>query len=144
MPEPVPSAPHFQKGARYVRKELHDEFKGNRQKGISAPAAEDFIFIFTGPSGEKHGYEDEFKNDGRLIYFGEGRFGDMEFTDNNGNSKVRDHAQRGLDLHVFEETNNDGVVSYVGEYECERYEWTEAPDETGRSRRAIRFVLTPT
>jgi hypothetical protein len=60
------------------------------RRGISAPADEDFIFIFTGPSDERYGYDDELLPDGTLIYFGKGRIGDMEFTANNGNTKLRD------------------------------------------------------
>jgi len=143
MSTPVPERPPFGVGAHYVRKELHDRFRGNRQKGISAPADEDFVFVFTGPSGEKYGYDDELLDDGTLIYFGEGRVGDMEFTENNGNTKLRDHDERGLDLYVFEETSEDGVLSYVGEYEYESHDWTDAPDEHGQKRRAIRFRLVP-
>jgi 5-methylcytosine-specific restriction protein A len=143
MPASVPDRPNFGVGAHYVRKELHDQFKGNRQKGISSPAGEDFVFIFTGPSGEKYGYDDELLDDGTLIYFGEGRVGDMEFTENNGNTKVRDQKGRGLDLYVFEETSEDGIMSYVGEYEYEDHDWTDAPDERENKRRAIRFRLVP-
>lgn len=139
----VPTRSDFQIGGHYVRKELHNQFKGNRQKGISSPAAEDFVFIFTGPSGQKHGYDDEFLDDGTLIYYGEGRVGDMEFTPNNGNTKVRDHVGRGLSLYVFEETSEDGVMSYVGEYEYENHDWTTAPDNNNAIRNAIRFRLTP-
>lgn len=141
MKASVPSNPEFEIGAHYVRKELHNQFKGNRQKVISSPADEDFAFIFTGPSGEKYGYDDEFLEDGTLIYFGESRVEDMEFTDNNGNTKVRDHAERGLSLSVFEETSEDGVMSYVGEYED--HDWTTAPDDNGDMRQAIRFRLVP-
>ena len=143
MTAPIPEAPNFDLGSHYVRKELHDQFKGNRQKGISSPADRDFVFVFTGPSGEKYGYDDKLLDDGTLIYFGEGRVGDMEFTDNNGNTKVRDHRERGLDLYVFEETSEDGVMSYVGEYDYESHDWTDAPDENGKKRRAIRFRLVP-
>jgi len=143
MTAPIPENPDFEIGAHYVRKELHDQFKGNRQKGISSPADKDFVFVFTGSSGEKYGYDDELLDDGTLIYFGEGRVGDMEFTDNNGNTKVCDHGERELDLYVFEETSEDGVMSYVGEYEYESHDWTDAPDEHGKKRRAIRFRLVP-
>jgi 5-methylcytosine-specific restriction protein A len=139
----VPDEPDFVIGNHYVRRELHDQFKGNRQKGISSPSGEDFVFIFTGPSGEKYGYDDELREDGTLLYYGEGRVGPMEFTANNGNTKVRDHAERGLSLYVFEETATDGVMSYVGEYEYENHEWTEGDDQNNDTRDAIRFILKP-
>jgi 5-methylcytosine-specific restriction protein A len=143
MPATVPGQPEFEIGARYVRKELHDQFKGNRQKGISSPAEKDFVFVFTGPSGEKYGYDNALGDDGTLMYYGEGRVGDMEFRPNNANTKLRDHRERGLDLHVFVETLEDGVVSYLGEYVCDGHEWTDAPDGDGDTRRAIRFRLIP-
>lgn len=143
MPAPVPDRPNFQPGANYVRKELHDGFKGNRQKGISAPADEDFVFIFTGPSGKKYGYNDRFEDDETLIYYGEGRTGDMEFTENNGNTKIRDQQERGLSLYVFEEADEDGVVSYAGEYEYSDHDWVTIDDENNRSRQGIEFELVP-
>lgn len=143
MPATVPDQPEFNVGARYVRRELHDQFKGNRQKGISSPATEDFIFVFTGPSGETYGYENELSDDGTLTYYGEGRVGDMAFEPNNANTKLRDHRERGLDLHVFVDARQKGLVSYLGEYAYDGHEWTDAPDGTGETRRAIRFRLVP-
>jgi 5-methylcytosine-specific restriction protein A len=130
-------------GGHYVRKELHNQFRGGRQSGISSPKGEDFVFIFTGPSGEKYGYEDEFLDDGTLLYFGQGVRGDMEFTKNNGNTKIRDHKERGYELYVFEETSESGVMCYVGEYEYVDHDWVTAPDRDGNDREAIRFRLEP-
>jgi len=77
VPADVPSQPEFELGARYLRRALHDEFGGQRQYGISTPASESFIFIFTDPSSEEHGYRDQFLSNGLFIYSGEGRIGDM-------------------------------------------------------------------
>ena len=67
----------------------------------------------------------------------------MEFTNNNGNTKVQDHHDRGLSLYVFEETSVDGVMSYVGEYEYQDHDWTTATDDNDHPRDAIRFWLVP-
>jgi 5-methylcytosine-specific restriction protein A len=143
VPATVPERPEFVVGERYVRSELHDRFKGNRRTGISPPANEDFIFVFTGPSGKKYGHEGELRENGTLLHYGVGRVGDMAFEPNNANTKLREHRERGLDVHVFVETVHDGVVSYLGEYEHDDDEWVDASDGDGETRRAIRFRLVP-
>ncbi len=143
MTKDVPDRPNFDPDSDYVRQEIHQKFGGNPQKGISAPADWDVVFVFTGPSGKEYGYDDAFLADGTLEYFGEGRTGDMEFTENNGNTKIRDHKSRGLSLHVFEQADQSGVVSYHGEYEYENHDWVDAPDENDNDRKAIRFRLSP-
>lgn len=140
----VPSKPDFEVGARYLRKELHDEFAGQRQYGISTPSAESFIFVFTDPQTEEHGYSDRFLSNGLFIYSGEGRVGDM--TMDGGNERIRDHAENGDNLHVFEvvgESNGADVVAYDGEYEYVDHYWEEAPDDERNMRDAIRFKLAP-
>lgn len=47
----------FKIGKIYKRSKLHDSYGGNRQSGISNCANYPRIFIFTGKSGEQHGYE---------------------------------------------------------------------------------------
>jgi 5-methylcytosine-specific restriction protein A len=141
MVSPVPEKPEFNKGAHYVRMELHNQFKGNRQKGISSPADEPFIFVFTGPSGERHGYVDEFQSDGTLLYYGVGRYGDMSMD--HPNTALRDHRENDESVYVFEETNKDGVMSYIGEYQYQDHSWVQAPDENDEVRDAILFRLTP-
>ena len=60
-------------GQEYKRTELHDHFGGSRQSGISTPADNDLIFIFTGETGEQYGYEDGWQGDGYFHYTGEGQ-----------------------------------------------------------------------
>ena len=87
----------FTIGKSYNRKrELHDVYGGQRQGGISTPADHPLIFLFTGESGEEHGYADGWNNDGVFTYSGEGQRGDMEFL--RGNLAVRDHSANGLSL----------------------------------------------
>ena len=68
------------------------------------------IFLFTGESGERHGYRDGLQPDGTFWYTGEGQSGDMAFT--RGNLAIRDAAKRGKELHLFESV--DAGVRYVG------------------------------
>lgn len=140
----VPERPDFVVGGTYLPKELHDQFGGQRQYGISTPVDHDFILVFTDPETDKHGYEDRFHEDGVFIYSGEGRVGPM--TMDGGNARIRDHRQNGDDLLVFEkvsEKNGADIFTYVGEYEYQNHFWEEAEDDTGDMRDAIRFKLTP-
>lgn len=143
-PSDVPSDPEFSVGTRYLRKEIHDEFGGQRQYGISTPANDSCIFVFTDPSTEEYGYRDRFRNNGLFVYSGEGRVGDMEMA--GGNDRIRHHSENGDDLLVFEvidELDGADVVTYTGQYEYVDHYWERARDDTGTVRDAIRFVLAP-
>jgi len=140
----VPQNPTFAIGTQYLRKELHDQFKGYRQHGISTPASESFIFIFTNPESEKYGYSDRFLDNGLFVYSGEGQVGDM--TMDGGNERILKHNENGDSLYVFErigEQNGADVVAYDGEYEYVDHYWERAPDDNGNMRDAIRFKLAP-
>lgn len=132
----------FEVGATYHRVEdIHDKFGGNRYSGISPSSDYPYVFIFYGKSGEWHGYEDELKDDGRFLYTGEGRDGDM--TMDGGNAAIRNHATEGNELHVFEINEGAWQVTYVGEYEYSDHWWTRLPDRNDVMREAIRFELVP-
>lgn len=71
----------FTPGKHYKRAEIHDQFGGNRQRGISASAKESIIFIFSGASGTQYGYSDGWNEEKTLfMYSGEGQVGDQTFT----------------------------------------------------------------
>jgi 5-methylcytosine-specific restriction protein A len=137
----IPDDGQFQVGRKYNRWELHDELGGQRYSGISTPADRAMIFIFTGDSGEKYGYDDEFLPDDTFIYTGEGTEGDMELE--SGNAAIRDHRQSNEDLHLFESTDDPWIVTYVGQFEYKDHQWERLPDENGNLREAIRFRLAP-
>ncbi|RDI70332.1 HNH endonuclease [Halopelagius longus] len=140
----VPGKPQFEVGRQYLRKELHDQFQGQRQHGISTPSSKSFIFIFTDPASEEHGYSDRFLENGHFVYSGEGRVGDMTFD--GGNERILNHKENGDSLFVFEkvdEHNGADVVTYDGEYEYIDHYWERAPDDNDEMRDAIRFKLTP-
>jgi 5-methylcytosine-specific restriction enzyme A len=64
----------------------------------------------------------------------------MVFT--RGNRAVRDHAATGRRLLLFEIVPEDnGLCRHLGEFRCADWAWLEAPDRTGRPRRAIAFTL---
>lgn len=129
----------FTCGEMYRRRDLHRLFGGQEQGGISTPAKHAMIFLFTGESGEQHGYSDGWA-DGTFLYVGEGQSGDMEFT--RGNKAVRDHAENGKELHLFRQ-HSKGNVEYLGEMRCTGYHSRTAPDTKDRLRQAIVFELTP-
>jgi 5-methylcytosine-specific restriction protein A len=94
--------------------------------------------LFTGPSGEQHGYRDGFQSDGTYWYTGEGQVGDMEMV--RGNRAIRDAAAAGRTIHLFEETRPTwvryvGVATYLGQHA------SPAPDRTGKTRIALVFEL---
>lgn len=134
------SANRFELGEEYERQDLHDEYGGNRQSGISPCGDYPIIFVFTGSGGDQYGYEDGFLDDGRFKYTGEGKEGDMEFV--RGNKALRDHEKTGDELHLFHQ-QGDGSVRYMGEFRYSDHEWVQLPDKSGNERDAIRFTFDP-
>jgi tetratricopeptide (TPR) repeat protein len=83
--------PPFEVGKVYSRtRDIHDIIGGSRQSGISTPKNWPRIFLFTGTSGEQHGYQDGWDTEGVFPFFGEGQRGDMELV--RGNRAIGDHA----------------------------------------------------
>jgi 5-methylcytosine-specific restriction protein A len=129
----------FEVGHVYHRRgDLHAEYGGQQQGGISTPANYPLIFLFTSDSGSEHGYTDEFRPDGTFWYTGEGRKGDMQMK--RGNKAVRDHRKNGQRLHLFEGIG-EGKVRYVGRAFYLDHHWEERPDTDGDRREAIVFEL---
>lgn len=128
----------FVPGETCRRRDLHDQYGGQRQGGISTPRGHPLIFLFTGETGEQYGYTDGFRNDGTFWYTGEGQVGDMEML--RGNLAIRDHQANGKELHLFE-TVRTGEIEYRGEATCLGHHRETAPDKNGNPRRAIVFEL---
>lgn len=132
---------NFSQGAIYNRRQdIHAPFGGQQQGGICTPAQHPLIFIFTGVSGEAHGYADGWTDAGTYRYFGEGQVGDMEFE--RGNRAIRDHLHDGKDLLLFQ-TLGRGQVRFMGQFNCCGYDFEQAPDREGDQRQAIVFELAP-
>lgn len=124
----------------YVRAELHKRFGGQHQYGISTPAENPLIFLFPGPSGPVYGYEDGWTAEGLYRYSGEGQVGDMKMT--GGNKAIREHAETGRDLHLFENVGG-GRARYEGHMVYVAEEWSRGPDKNGEERKVVQFLLAP-
>jgi 5-methylcytosine-specific restriction enzyme A len=133
----------FDVGRRYRRRDLHQQYGGQGQGGISTPSRFPIILLFTGESGELYGYRDHWDADGTFRYTGEGQIGDMEFV--RGNRSIRDHAGDGKDLHLFEiEPDDRRYVRYRGQMVCASYDLVpNVPDRAENDRTAIIFHLVP-
>jgi hypothetical protein len=55
------------------RRDIHAVYGGQQQGGICTPSDHKVIFLFTGETGEQHGYGDGWTDDGVFRYFGEGQ-----------------------------------------------------------------------
>jgi len=97
-------------GRWYKRSDLHDQYGGNRQGGISPSRSRRIIFLFTGKRGHEYGYDDSSDPDGTFRYFGAGQLGDMKMV--GGNLAIRNHSADGKELHLFESVGK-GFVRYV-------------------------------
>lgn len=132
----------FRVGQLYRRTELHGQFGGQRQGGISTPAKYPFVFIVTGESGKQYGYADKWNDDGIFLYSGEGQHGDMKFVA--GNRAIRDHVAEGKTIHLFEQYEKDKrFLRYIGEMTCVGSHPEAAADVDGNQRQAIIFHLRP-
>jgi 5-methylcytosine-specific restriction protein A len=132
----------FEQGRIYQRRDLHERFGGQRQGGISTPKDHPLIFLFTGESGEQYGYHDGWEPDGTFRYFGEGQVGDMHFVA--GNRSIREHAETGKDLHLFEILPRRQGVRYVSQMVSASYDLVQGvPDVNGQLRQATAFRLAP-
>ena len=127
-------------GNEYKRSDIHAEYGGQRQGGISTPARHDFVMLFTGEQGRRYGYLDDWTEEGLFLFTGEGQHGDMSFV--RGNAAIRDHAAKRKDLHLFEYVRR-GYVRYVGQMVCTGFREPRRADIDGNSRRVIIFELMP-
>jgi 5-methylcytosine-specific restriction enzyme A len=127
-------------GKTYRRRDLHHCYGGQQQGGISTPAGHPLILLFTGESGEQHGYADGWTPEGIFRYIGEGQVGDMTFV--RGNAAIRNHVADGKDLHLFAQAQS-GFVRYLGQMVCTGHTLQPGPDRLGHTRQQIVFELTP-
>ena len=133
----------FKESEVYVRRELHDQYGGQRQGGISTPAPVPAIFLFTGATGQEHGYGfDRWQDTETFFYTGEGQpnQGDMTFT--RGNKAIRDHHENNKRVYLFENlpktSATRGKVRFRAELELFDYQVHDR-DTTGVPRKVIVF-----
>jgi hypothetical protein len=128
-------------GQPIKRTELHKQFGGRRQGGISPSKQAPFVFLFTDQAqGALHGYiyDGENKEDGYYHYTGEGQYGDQRMAQ--GNRAIRDHRAEERSLQLFD--SSSGTATYMGEFEYVDHYLADAP-ETGEGpmRSVIVFRL---
>lgn len=140
---PLTSQWTLRPGEQIRRVNLHAEFGGSGQGGISPSARTPNILIFTDPAtGEQHGYLDHW--DGKVLHYcGEGQTGDQRFVA--GNKAVLEHRDTGRALRAFR--GSRGMVEYLGEHHLDEadpwyYSWAPATGG-GPLRRVIMFRLLP-
>ena len=122
----------------YKRSEIHDQYGGNRQGGISPSAKFPYIFIFSGKSGAQYGYKDGWDNPNIFSYTGEGQIGDMKFI--KGNLALRDHITNGKRVFLFE-YERSGFVKFISELEFFDVDYFETPDINKDNRVGIKFFF---
>jgi 5-methylcytosine-specific restriction protein A len=132
--------PHnaFVPGKSYKRSELHDQFGGQRQGGISTPQNAGFVMLFSSPKGEESGYADGWDDGDVYLYSGEGQHGDMSFM--RGNKAIRDHEENHKTLYLFDDAGK-GFWRYVCELQYLEHSIQRRPDRAGKMRNAIVFRL---
>jgi hypothetical protein len=93
------------------------------------------LLLITHPGGAQHiDYKDYWDGDD-LIYTGRGLIGDQELSRENLRLATNDMTNL-----LFEKAGNFRL-KFVGEVYPETHWWGEGPDQTGQSRRVIRFRL---
>lgn len=111
----------FERGRVYQRDEVHQAWSGTtqlqRQGGILTPLEAPIVVVVTGEEGGQYGYDNFWDADGVFHYYGAGQVGDMEWV--RGNLAIRDHAENGEDVHLFEQVS-DGL-RYEGQMVCAGY-----------------------
>lgn len=122
----------------YRRRDIHIQYGGNRQAGICPSSTHPFIFIFTGKTGDQHGYKDMWENDFIFSYTGEGQSGDMQFI--RGNLALRDHIKDGKRIFLFQQSSK-GYVHFLSEMTLFDFGPFETHDTLGNSRLGIKFFL---
>ena len=130
-------------GDTIKRTELHSQYGGSGQGGISPSRKSPNILVFTDRSvGDQHGYHDRWEGT-TLHYTGEGQHGHQQMT--MGNRAIRDHVDEGRTIRVFEGAS--GEVSYAGEFGLDAAQpwYMSRARETGDGpyRDVIMFRLIP-
>jgi hypothetical protein len=119
---------HLKPGDPIKRVELHEQYGGRRQGGISPSRQTPNVFLITAPTGAAYGYiYDGPGDDGFYHYTGEGQEGDQMMTQ--GNRAIRDHVDEGRDLHLFRAHGTE--LEYIGEFRFHDDYQADAPSVNG-------------
>lgn len=126
------------------RVEVHDQYGGGRQGGISPSRSTPNVLVFSDPDvGVQHGYHDRWEGP-EYHYVGEGQRGNQTMT--RGNAAILNHRLEGRSLRLFWGVRR--TVQYAGEFAVADGDaaWYFArANETGstRQREVITFRLRP-
>lgn len=125
-------------GQVYRRRDIQNIYGGTRQGGIAPCRNYPYIFIFSGESGQQHGYKDKWENPNVFSYTGEGQINDMRFV--RGNLALRDHLQNGKRVFLFTYVAT-GFVKFESELEVVDVDFFKGHDREGNERTAIKFFF---
>jgi len=130
-------------GNIYVRKEIHAEFGGSQQGGITPTKDSKKVFIWSNESGPHHGYQDGWSGDGKVYYYtGAGQDGDQDIEAPRHNGRLLRHTENGDEVLLFLGQKGPGGL---WKYECELslidYEFFQTKDINNKNRKAVRFIL---
>ena len=130
-------------GNIYVRKEIHAQFGGSQQGGITPTKDSNKVFIWSNESGPHHGYQDGWSDDGKLYFYtGAGQNGDQDIEAPRHNGRLLRHSENGDEVLLFLGQKGPGGL---WRYECELslidYEFFQTKDVDNRNRKAVRFIL---
>ena len=132
---------NFKIGQGYNRRnDIHENYGGQHQSGISTPSNHPLIFLFSYPSGEDFGYKDHFDESAFFHYTGEGKVGDMTFA--KGNKAIRNHVEDGKELLLFESIKKGTTLQFIGYFKYLGHHNETRPDQNGEWGQAIIFELT--
>lgn len=124
----------------YKRSEIHDEFGGSRERGISMSAKSPMVFIFSSETGKEFGYTNGWNEDRDIFYYtGEGRNGDQVFK--MGNKALRDHVSNGKDIYLFKNVSK-GMFRFEQQLTLVDYTISAVSDGSGGLRDVITFAFT--
>lgn len=140
----VPREWALEVGNTVRRRQLHSQYGGGQQGGISSSSRTSDIFIFTNPArGSRYGYDlhEGLQPDGSFAYTGEGQSGNQEFT--RGNKALLNAADERRTIRVF--SAQPPYATYVGAFTTgdPLCSFPEIPGADGSPRRAIIFNLVP-
>jgi hypothetical protein len=122
-------------GQTVRRRQLHEQYGGRRQGGISPSKQSPHVFLFTDHvQGLQHGYiYDGPRDDGFFHYTGEGQRGDQRMAQ--GNRAIRDHIREDRELHLFDA--HAGTATYMSQAEYVDHYTADAPETDGGQIRSV-------
>ena len=132
-------------GNFYVRRDLHEKFGGNRQRGIVNLPGYNAIFLLNANSQTSSIYEDGW-SDGKYYLSGEGLKGDQKMTHGNKTLKENITSNNPKRIFLFEPLDKSKKpFTHVleSELKCIDYETVKKEDIAGSYRNLFKFIFEP-